>query len=134
MVPGPSGRRRARVWEPGCEQIRRAGFRIDSADDRNRRHSRPRPPANRSQRRRRDDVRAFPLTGEIRLDGILDEAVYATPPPIDGFVQQEPQEGEPATEATEVWLLFSDSNIYVSARLHDSQPGRMIANEMRRDH
>ena len=79
-------------------------------------------------------IRAFRLTEQIRLDGILDEEVYATTPPIDGFVQQEPREGEPATEATEVWLFFDDSNIYVSARLHDSQPERMVANEMRRDH
>ena len=79
-------------------------------------------------------IRAFRLTEPIRLDGILDEDAYSTTPPIDGFVQQEPREGEPATEPTEVWLFFDDSNIYVSARLHDSQPERMVANEMRRDH
>lgn len=79
-------------------------------------------------------IRAFRLTEPIRLDGILDEHAYATTPPIDGFVQQEPREGEPASEPTEVWVFFDDSNIYVSARLHDSEPARMVANEMRRDH
>src|SRR5688572_15124666 len=78
-------------------------------------------------------VRAVRIQEPIRLDGRLEESVYSTIPSIGDFVQQEPREGEPATEATEVWLLFDDSNIYFAARCADSQPERAIANEMRRD-
>ena len=52
---------------------------------------------------------------------------------MSDFIQIEPQEGSPATQRTEVWLLFDDDHIYVRARLWESHPERMIANEMRRD-
>ena len=83
--------------------------------------------------RGRATVRAVRLTEPLRLDGRLDEGVYRTVPPIDGFLQQVPQEGAPATEPTEMWVFFDDENIYVAARCLDSQPGRIIANELRRD-
>ena len=74
------------------------------------------------------------MSDGIVLDGRLADEVYAQIPPMAGFIQQEPNEGEPATEATDVWVLFDDSNLYVAARLWDSQPDRIVANEMRRDH
>ncbi len=69
----------------------------------------------------------------MRVDGRLDEAVYATVPPMNEFVQTEPVPGAPATEKTDVWLLFDDSTVYVSVRCWDSHPERRVANEMRRD-
>ena len=68
------------------------------------------------------------------LDGSLDERVYARVPAMSGFVQQEPLAGEQASEQTEVWVFFDNANVYISARLWDSHPERMVANEMRRDH
>jgi len=78
-------------------------------------------------------VRATRVREPLVLDGKLDEDVYARVPAIDGFLQQEPLEGAPATEQTLVWLLFDERNIYVAARLHDSQPDREVISEMRRD-
>ena len=79
-------------------------------------------------------VRAVRITEGLRLDGQLDENVYRTVPPIGDFVQVEPDEGAPATEATDVWIFFDDDTLYVSARCWDSQPEeRWVANEMRRD-
>jgi len=78
-------------------------------------------------------LRAVRLQEPIQLDGRLDERLYRDVPAITGFVQQEPSEGMPETEATEVWVSFDDANVYFSARLRDSEPERMIANEMRRD-
>jgi hypothetical protein len=78
--------------------------------------------------------RAIRLTDPIRLDGQLDEAVYQTIPPLTGFLQTIPDEGEAATENTEAWITFDEENVYVSARLWDSAPpSEWIANEMRRD-
>src|SRR5258706_6689329 len=77
--------------------------------------------------------RAVRLAEPLRIDGRLDEAVYASVPPIGDFVQQEPAEGAPATEKTEAWIFFDDQNIYIAARCWDSHPEREIANEMRRD-
>ena len=52
---------------------------------------------------------------------------------ITDFIQQDPHEGELATEPTLVWLMFDDKNIYIAARCRDSQPHRIVANDMRRD-
>jgi len=81
----------------------------------------------------RATIRAVRLGSPIRLDGQLDEAVYQEVPPISDFIQTEPSNGEPATQKTEVWVLFDRSHIYVTVRLWESHPERMIVNEMRRD-
>ena len=68
-----------------------------------------------------------------RVDGVLDEDVYQTLTPITGLIQQDPDEGSIATEPTLIWILFDDTNLYISARCRDSQPARIVANDMRRD-
>ena len=73
-------------------------------------------------------VRAVRVTEPIKIDGKLDDAVYAAIPPITTFIQQDPHEGEPATEKTEAWILFDDDNLYVSARCWDSHPEREVVN------
>jgi hypothetical protein len=65
--------------------------------------------------------------------GALDEAIYTSVPPISDFIQVEPQEGSPATEKTEVWVSFDDDYVYVSFRCFESDPTRVVPNEMRRD-
>ena len=67
------------------------------------------------------------------IDGSLDDAVWAQAALIDEFVQQEPDEGAPATERTEVRLMYDESNLYVGVRAFDSDPSGIIASEMRRD-
>ena len=82
----------------------------------------------------RATVRATRLTEEISLDGRLDERVYQTVPALTDFVQQAPDEGAPATERTEAWILFDEENLHVAGRIWDSAPpSEWIANEMRRD-
>ena len=72
-------------------------------------------------------IRAVRLDRPLQLDGRLDEEVYARTAPIDGFIQQEPTEGAPATEQTFVWVFYDDRNIYVSARCYDSHPEREVS-------
>ena len=79
-------------------------------------------------------LRATRLAEPIVLDGKLDDPIYSRVKSVSGFIQQEPDEGEPASEETEAWIFFDDRNFYVSVRCWDSHPERMIANEMRRDH
>ena len=78
-------------------------------------------------------VRAVRLDTPLDLDGRLDDAVYTRVAPFTDFIQQEPREGEPATEKTEAWIFFDDVNLYVAARCWDSHPEREVANELRRD-
>ena len=79
-------------------------------------------------------LRAIRLAGPLRIDGRLDEALYTDVPPISDFIQIEPQEGRPATERTDLWLAFDDDNVYVVFRCFETEPSRVVANEMRRDH
>ncbi len=79
-------------------------------------------------------VRAVPLDRPLDLDGTLDEGFYEIVQPLTGFVQQQPDEGAPATERTEAWVFYDDSSIYISARMWDSAPeSQWVANEMQRD-
>ncbi len=78
-------------------------------------------------------VRATRVARPITLDGALDDPVYQEVEAIGGFLQQEPHEGQPATQRTDVWLLYDDRNIYVAARCWMTDPAGLVANEMRRD-
>jgi hypothetical protein len=82
----------------------------------------------------RRTVQAVRLATSLQLDGRLDEEVYRIALPSVGFVQQVPREGDPATEPTEFWVFFDDEAVYFAARMYDSQPERLVANELRRDH
>jgi hypothetical protein len=81
----------------------------------------------------RATVRAIRVAAPPDIDGQLDEDIYDQVPGAGDFIQQEPKEGEPATEKTEVWVLFDDRNIYIAARCWDSQPDRWVLTELRRD-
>ncbi len=78
-------------------------------------------------------IRAVRLTEPLIIDGLLKDPIYSQVPAIGDFVQQEPHEGEPATEKTELWIFFDATNIYFAVHCLDDQPDRIIANEMRRD-
>jgi hypothetical protein len=83
--------------------------------------------------RGRATMRAVRLPAPLALDGVLDEQFYETVPAASGFIQQVPREGDPASEQTEMWVFFDDTNLYISLRCLDSQPEREIATELRRD-
>jgi len=68
-----------------------------------------------------------------KIDGRLDDPVWQTAAFTGDFLQREPQEGEPATERTEVALVYDADNLYIAARCYDAQPGEIRATEMRRD-
>ncbi len=94
----------------------------------------PQPPATISRDAAgRATIRAVRVAG-LDVDGVLDEAVYRDLPPFSDFIQTLPVEGAPASERTEVWVLFDDDNFYLGVRCWDSAPeSRWVANEMRRD-
>ncbi len=68
----------------------------------------------------------------VTIDGDLSEQVWHRPG-ITQFVQREPDQGKPATEATEAWLAYDDQAIYVAARLHDQSPDSIVVRLVRRD-
>ncbi len=78
-------------------------------------------------------IKAYPISGEITLDGKLDEPQWQEAPHAGGFIQRELHEGEPATEKTEVAVLYDKKNLYIGAWCYDSRPEKIIANRMKRD-
>jgi len=69
----------------------------------------------------------------ITLDGVLDEEVWRTAETATDFVQAEPHEGQPATERTEVRLLYDRDALYVGVRCWDATPSALIVNDIRKD-
>jgi hypothetical protein len=88
-----------------------------------------------AQESRPRDCRAVRLeTGQKpKIDGSLDEAVWTKAAYTAGFVQRDPDEGAPATESTEVAILYDQDAIYFGIRCHDSRPQLIRATELRRD-
>jgi Domain of unknown function (DUF5916)/Carbohydrate family 9 binding domain-like len=67
------------------------------------------------------------------VDGRLDEEAWGHAPVQTAFRQRNPDEGAPATERTELRLLYDDDAVYVGVRLHDREPGRIVRQLSRRD-
>ena len=78
-------------------------------------------------------MRAVRTTTPIVLDGVLDEEAWAVPDPASDFVQAEPKQGDPASERTEVRILFDDDALYVGAWCFDRNPSAIVANSLRVD-
>ena len=69
----------------------------------------------------------------IAVDGRLDEPVWARAVPATDFIQQDPRNGSPPSEQTEVRIAFSGTAIYMGVTCHDSEPDRMLRFQRRRD-
>jgi hypothetical protein len=67
------------------------------------------------------------------VDGVLDEATWSAATVIDEFWQQKPLTGYPASERTEVRILYDDQNLYVGAEMHEQSGYRPIIPTLQRD-
>jgi len=52
---------------------------------------------------------------------------------IDGFVQRDPKDGSPISQKTEVYLGYTDQNLYVVCVCFDSEPDKIRAHMVRRE-
>lgn len=68
-----------------------------------------------------------------KLDGTLDDPLWQSATPVTDFRQQEPLEGQPATEKTDVRILYTRHAVYFGIHCFDSNPSQIIASELRRD-
>jgi hypothetical protein len=83
-------------------------------------------------RRTMDALRLNP-DESITVDGRLDESVWNRAVPAADFIQIDPENGAPATEKTEVRILFNEDRMYMGVICYDSQPEEMRGNTMQRD-
>lgn len=69
----------------------------------------------------------------IVTDGHLDERAWKKAEGASGFRQLRPQEGAPASQKTEICVLYGAENLYVAAQLHDEVPSKIRQRLTRRD-
>jgi len=81
----------------------------------------------------RYEVEARRTNAAPAIDGVLDDAAWRASTVVDSFTQQEPSEGAPATERTEVRVLYDPNHLYIGVHAFDADPRGVIATEMRRD-
>ncbi len=68
-----------------------------------------------------------------KIDGLLNEPIWKQAEFTDDFMQREPREGTPASERTEVRVLYDNEALYVGFKCFDSEPEKILAKEMRND-
>jgi hypothetical protein len=73
------------------------------------------------------------LTGPIHVDGRLDEPDWQSAAPIGPLTQVEPLEGRPASDPTEVKVLYDSTALYVGIVCHERHPGHIVATQLGRD-
>jgi hypothetical protein len=78
-------------------------------------------------------LHAVKITEKITIDGRLDEAAWDSAVRATAFTQREPEEGEPASEKTEVAVLYDAENLYLGVVATDSQAGHVIISELKKD-
>jgi hypothetical protein len=81
------------------------------------------------------EINAYRLADDeqVYLNGRLDEDFWTKVETATGFRQQEPLEGQPASEQTSVQIAFDAKNLYIGVRLYDSEPDQIKAFQKRRD-
>lgn len=76
---------------------------------------------------------AMPTTHAPKLDGTLEDPVWQTAAVISDFRQREPVETTPATEKTEVRVLYDAHHVYFGIHCYDQNPSAIVATQLRRD-
>jgi hypothetical protein len=78
-------------------------------------------------------VRAVRTNEPIVIDGALTEAVWKSESSISGLQQADPQQGQPESQRTQVWIAYDDDALYVAARMWDTRADSIVARLARRD-
>ena len=78
-------------------------------------------------------LNASKIQEEISIDGKLDEPAWKAAGKAVCFTQFAPIPGEPATQRTEVSILYNDDAIYVGAMLYDEHPDSILKQLSARD-
>ena len=65
------------------------------------------------------------------VDGDLSDPVWEKAPVIDQFIQMVPDLGQPATERTEVRIVYDSDSLYIAAYLHYTDPTAVVRNVLR---
>ena len=79
-------------------------------------------------------VHAAKMASDPVLDGrVLGESAWTGLAPVSGFWQVQPDDGEPATQKTEVYVGYSDDALYIGVIAYDDDPDAILVTDSRRD-
>ena len=67
------------------------------------------------------------------IDGRVNEAVWQNVTPFTNFTQQDPSEGAPASEKTEVRIIVGKGTVFIGIVCFDGDPSKIIVSQARRD-
>ncbi|MCK4750972.1 MAG: carbohydrate binding family 9 domain-containing protein [Bacteroidales bacterium] len=77
-------------------------------------------------------MRAVRFDSPPQIDGIISEEIWMSAEPVTDFIQREPQNGEPCSEKTAVYIGYDQHNLYIAFRCF-GDPGNITAKELARD-
>jgi len=78
-------------------------------------------------------VRAVRTDVPPHIDGLLNDEVWKKELQAAGFTQRDPNEGQPASERTEISVLYDADALYFGCMFYDSEPDKIVARLTRRD-
>ena len=79
-------------------------------------------------------ARAQRVVGPPEIDGrVLGDPIWDDVVPVMGFRQTTPNEGQPASERTEVRIVYSDDTLYFGVVCYVTDPDTIIVSDSRRD-
>ena len=81
----------------------------------------------------RPSLQAVRIDEAVTLDGRLDEAIWSTAPTASDFIQAFPNTGAPASQRTDVRVLYDDAQLYIGAMIWETEPDGVIRKGLRRD-
>ena len=91
-------------------------------------HSIPAPPVSPPV------MQAFRLQVAPQVDGkVGDDPAWKGVTPVSDFWQVRPDEGQPASQRTEVYVGFTDDSLYIGVICFDDEPLEIITSDSRRD-
>ena len=71
------------------------------------------------------------LDAELRIDGVLDEAVWSRALLVDDFHQYEPVEYAAPSQKSQVWMFYTEEALYIASFFEEPDMSLVSANIMR---
>jgi hypothetical protein len=82
----------------------------------------------------RPTLQAVRLDQAPQIDGLVTGGeAWSGASPATGFRQVQPDDGQPATQRTEVYVGYTEDALYVAVVAHDDDPTGIIVSDSRRD-
>ncbi len=80
------------------------------------------------------DMNAHKLATAPLVDGVvIGDAAWTGVIPATGFQQVQPNDGQPASQKTEVYIGYSDTSLFIGVVAYDDNPAGIIVTDSRRD-